>query len=156
MPVPVTSRVAGFGPRSIAKLAELRTAYEAYERGQLGCQETQQVADTYADRPWFDRSWVPHPSRGTGLDDMDFDPAASISLIRCPVLAFYGADEWIAVQKSISTWRPVRQPRPADHPRDPGTTHHPALGGQQDLAAICPQYAARLTTWLDDVISTAN
>lgn len=152
-------RRAGFGLESVAELGELRTAWEAYQRGQLARQRAQQVVDTYADRRWFGLSWVPRilPEE-PGWDDMDFDPAASISQIRCPVLAFYGADEWIPVQESISIWR-------AEYP-DPsrltihelaGTSHHPTYGGRRELAAISPEYSARLTSWLDEVITgTAN
>jgi hypothetical protein len=61
------------------------------------------------------------------------------------------------VQKSISIWRAAyADPAQLSIHELPGTTHHPTLRGQQDLAAISPEYTARLTTWLDDVISTAN
>jgi uncharacterized protein len=151
-------RRAGFGPGSIAELAELRTAYEDYERGRLARQDAQQVIDSYAGRPWFDLGWVPRILPGApDWDDMDFDPAASISRVRCPVLAFYGADEWIPVQESISIWRAAyADPAQLTICELPGTTHHPTLGGQQDLSAISPDYTARLTTWLDEVIPTAN
>ena len=33
-----------------------------------------------------------------------------------------------------------------------GTTHYPTYGGRRELAAISPEYTARLTGWLDDVI----
>ena len=41
-------RRAGFGLESVAELGELRTAWEAYQRGQLARQRAQQVVDTYA------------------------------------------------------------------------------------------------------------
>jgi hypothetical protein len=44
-----------------------------------------------------------------------------------------------------------RDARPAIHELA-GTTHHPAHGGRRELAAIGPEYTARLTGWLDDVI----
>lgn len=52
-------RRAGFGPACIAELGELRTAYEEYQRGLLSRQQAQQVVDAFADRPWFELSWVP-------------------------------------------------------------------------------------------------
>ena len=151
-------RRAGFGPESLAELARLRAAYEGYQRGQLARPQAQQVVDAYAGRAWFGLSWVPRVlPEAPDWDDMDFDPAASIGQVRCPVLAFYGADEWVPVPESIAVWRTAYADpaRLAIHEL-PGTTHHPTYGGRRELAAISPEYTARLTGWLDDVISGAS
>jgi hypothetical protein len=37
----------------------------------------------------------------------------------------------------------------------PGTTHHPTLNGRLDISAISPDYTATLTSWLNDVVTTA-
>jgi pimeloyl-ACP methyl ester carboxylesterase len=37
----------------------------------------------------------------------------------------------------------------------PGTTHHPTLNGGRDISAISPDYTATLTSWLNDVVTTA-
>jgi uncharacterized protein len=148
-------RRAGFGPGCVAELAELREAYQKYQRGQLSRQQAQEVVDTFADRPWFELSWVPRMLPETpDWDDMDFDPAPCISKIRCPVLAFYGADEWIPVQESISIWQATF----ADLTKLTihelaGSTHHPTLGGQRELAAINPEYSTTLTSWLDTTVA---
>jgi uncharacterized protein len=150
-------RRAGYGSECLAELAALRAAYEGYERGQLARQQAQQVVDSYADRAWFGLSWVPRTlPDAPDWDDMDFDPAVCISRIRCPVLAFYGADEWVPVPESIGIWR-AAYPDPARlaiHEL-PGTAHHPSHGGRRELAAISPEYTVRLTGWLDDVIPGA-
>jgi uncharacterized protein len=150
-------RRAGFGPGCLAELARLRAAYEGYERGRLARPQAQQVVDAYAGRAWFGLSWVPRIlPEAPDWDDMDFDPAVSISQIRCPVLAFYGADEWVPVPESIGIWR-AAYPDPARlaiHEL-PGTAHHPTYGGQRELTAISREYTARLTSWLDEVIPGA-
>jgi uncharacterized protein len=112
-------RRAGFGPGCQAELARLRAAYEGYQRGQLTRPRAQQVVDAYADRAWFGLSWVPRVlPEAPDWDDMDFDPAASIAQVRCPVLAFYGADEWGpgAGEHRRLAGR-VRRSGPAGHPR---------------------------------------
>jgi hypothetical protein len=151
-------RRAGFGPGDLAELARLRAAYEGCERGHLARPQAQQVVDGYAGRPWFGLSWVPRVlPEPPDWDDMDFDPAASIGRVRCPVLAFYGTDEWVPVPESIAVWRAAYADpaRLAIHELA-GTTHYPTYGGRRELAAISPEYTARLTAWLDDVISGAT
>jgi hypothetical protein len=151
-------RRAGFGPESIAELGELRDAYENYHRGKLSRQQAQQVADRFAGRPWFQLSWVPRViPDAPGWEDIDFDPAPGISTIRCPVLLFYGIDEWIPVQDSISIWRDtVADPAQLTIRELDGTSHYPTLHGRHDLAAISPEYTALLTSWLDAVIPPAR
>ena len=147
-------RRAGFGPGCLAELAGLRAAYEDFQRGRLARPQAQRVVDAHADRAWFGLSWVPRVlPEAPDWDDMDFDPAASIGQVRCPVLAFYGADEWVPVPESIAVWRAAYADpaRLAIHELA-GTTHHPTYGGRRELAAISPEYTARLTGWLDDVI----
>jgi uncharacterized protein len=148
-------RRAGYGPECLAELAGLRRAYESFQRGRLARQQAQQVVDSCAGRAWFGLSWVPRTlPDAPDWDDMDFDPAACISRIRCPVLAFYGTDEWIPVPESIGVWR-AAYPDPARlaiHEL-PGTAHHPTYGGRRELAAISPEYTARLTRWLGDVVT---
>ncbi len=149
-------RQAGFGTPAIAELGKLRTAYEDYERGHLSREQAQGVVGKFAGRPWFRLSWVPPMLPETpDWDDMDFDPAAAIRRICCPVLAFYGDDEWVPVAESIDVWRNC-SPDPtqlAIHEL-PGTTHHPTLNGGREISAISPEYTARLTRWLNAVIAT--
>jgi pimeloyl-ACP methyl ester carboxylesterase len=149
-------RRAGFGPEAIAELGVLRSAYEDYERGHRSREQAQSVVDTFADRPWFYLSWVPPMLPKTpDWDDMDFDPVSAIRRIRCPVLAFYGDDEWVPVDESIDVWQNFF-PDAAQmviH-RLPGTTHHPTLNGRRDISAISPDYTATLTSWLRDVVIT--
>lgn len=148
-------RRAGFGPGAVAGLGELWLAWEGYQRGQLDREQAQRVVDMYTGRAWFSLSWVPRILPGApDWDDMDFDPGESISQLHCPVLAFYGDDEWVPVRESIGIW----QARYGDPARLAihelaGTTHHPTYGGRRDLAAISPEYTATLTSWLDGVIA---
>jgi pimeloyl-ACP methyl ester carboxylesterase len=150
-------RRTGFGPQAIAELGDLRTAYEDYERGHLSRGQAQSVVGKFTGRPWFRLSWVPPVLPETpGWDDMDFDPAAAIKRIRCPVLAFYGDDECVSVGESIDVWRNC-SPDPAQLAiyELPGTTHHPTLNGGREISDISPEYTARLTRWLNAVIATA-
>lgn len=151
-------RGAGFGPESVAELAELREAYEGYQRGQLSRQQAQEVVDTLADRPWFELGWVPRVlPEAPDWDDMDFDPAPSISRIRCPVLAFYGADKWVPVRESISIWQTTfADPAQLTIHELAGTAHHPTLDGRRGLAAISPEYGAKLTSWLDAAVTRSD
>lgn len=83
---------------------------------------------------------------------MDFDPAAAIRQIRCPVLAFYGDDEWVPVAESIGVWQDCfPDPAVLSIHELPGTTHHPTLNGGRDVQAVSPEYAAELTGWLDAI-----
>jgi uncharacterized protein len=151
-------RHAGFGPECVAELGELRDAYENYHRGQLSRQQAQQVVDRFAGRPWFELSWVPRIlPEAPGWEDIDFDPAPDISAIRCPVLLFYGVDEWVPVQDSTSIWQDkVTDPAQLTICELDGTSHYPTLSAGHDLAAISPEYTARLTSWLDAVIPPAQ
>lgn len=150
-------RRAGFGVEPLAELDRLRTAWEDYQRGHLSREGTQSVVDQLAGRPWFHLSWVPSTlPQEPSWDDMDFDPVAAISQIHCPVLAFYGEDEWVPVAESIGIWR-SRFPEAArlTIQQLPGTEHYPTLRGGRTVAAISPDYTATLTSWLTAVLDTA-
>lgn len=150
---------AGFGPRALTELRKLRDAWEAYQRGDLSRDTAQAVVDNFAGRRWMNLSWVPAtlPDEPGGWDDMDFDPAAAISRICCPVLAFYGDDEWVPVRESISVWRKrfTDASRLTIRTLD-GTDHHPTLDGGRSIAAISPEYTATITSWLDYVLANAT
>jgi uncharacterized protein len=107
-------------------------------------------------RPWFPLSWVPAVlPEGLAWDDMDFDPAVPIGGLTCPVLAFYGDDEWVPVPESIAVWRTCfAEPGRLAIRELPGTTHYPTLGGGRDLLSLSPEYAATLTAWLDGVLAS--
>lgn len=146
-------RRAGYAPHAVNQLSQLRAAYEDYQRGRLSREHAQQVIGQFAGRPWFPLSWVPAVLPPTpDWDDMDFDPAAAIRQIRCPVLAFYGDDEWVPVAESIGVWQDsFPDPAVLSIHELPGTTHHPTLNGGRDVQAISPEYTAELTGWLDAV-----
>ena len=148
-------RRGGFGADDVAELEQLRTAYERQQRGELSRAEAQAVVDRYRGRAWFPLSWVPPVlPDGRDWDDMDFDPAVPISALTCPVLTFYGDDEWIPVHESIDVWR-SRFPDPARLTiRElPGTTHYPTLNSGRDVQSVSPDYTAALTAWLDGVLA---
>jgi len=146
-------RQAGFPPHAIDELSQLRAAYEDYQRGHLSREHAQQIIGQFADRPWFPLSWVPAVLPSTpDWDDMDFDPAAAIRQIRCPVLAFYGDDEWVPVAESIGVWQDCfPDPAVLSIHELPGTRHHPTLNGGRDVQAVSPEYTAELTGWLDAI-----
>lgn len=151
-------RRAGFGADALTELAHLRLTYEDYERGRLTQDEAQAVIEALAGRPWFHLSWVPPKlPESPGWDDMDFDPSSAIRQLRCPVLAFYGDDEWIPVAESIGIWRScIRDRDQLTICQLAGTTHHPTLREGRDVASISPEYTAILTSWLNDVVTSRN
>jgi uncharacterized protein len=111
------------------------------------------VVDSYASQDWFDLSWVPRSlPEAPGWKDMDFDPGPLIAQTGCPVLLFYGQDEWVPVQESVAVWRHAYTGPRLDIHDLPGTAHYPVLGGRQEVAAISPDYTATLTSWLADVL----
>lgn len=135
-------RRAGFGVEPLAELDRLRTVWEEYQRGHLSREAAQSVVDRLAGRSWFHLSWVPStlPSN-TSWDDMDFDPAEAISQIRCPVLAFYGEDEWVPVAESIGIW----QSRFSSRPVSPSTSL-PELSITRHSKAVGPSPPSVPTT----------
>lgn len=148
-------RRAGFGTDDLAELGQLRAAWERHQRGQLPRAQAQSVVDRYRGRAWFPLSWVwEELPDGRIWDDMDFDPAVPISRLTCPVLAFYGDDEWVPVPESIEIWRSRFPDAARLTVRElPGTAHHPTLGGGRDLPSVSPDYTATLTGWLDRVLA---
>jgi uncharacterized protein len=148
-------RRAGFGANDLAELEELRSAWERQQRGDLSRPQAQAVVDRYRGRAWFPLSWVPDVLPDSrAWDDMDFDPAVAIGRLTCPVLAFYGDDEWVPVQESIAVWRRcLADPARLAIRELPGTTHYPTLGGGRDLPSVSPDYTATLTGWLDGVLT---
>ena len=143
-------RHAGFGEVDLEELEQLRNAWEQHQRGQLSRDEAQLLVDRYRSRPWFPLSWVPATLPDKKIwDDMDFDPAPVISRLACPVLAFYGDDEWVAVTDSIKVWRRYLPDAAGLEIRElAGTTHYPTLGGGRDIASISPDYTATVIRWL--------
>lgn len=151
-------RRAGYGIEQTIELDRLRSALEQYQRGQLSRAEAQAVVDEFAQRPWFHLSWVPAalPAEPS-WEDMDFEPVDAISRVRCPVLAFYGDDEWVPVEESVRIWRDSF--RPSDQltiRRLAGTEHHPTLRKGRTIASISPEYTATLTEWVADTLHTAR
>lgn len=151
-------RRAGYGAEQSAELHRLRSAWEEYQRGHLSRAEAQAVVDELAGRPWFHLSWVPAalPAKPS-WKDMDFDPVDAISQVHCPVLAFYGDDEWVPVEESIGIWRDsFRHPDQLTIRRIAGTDHHPTLGNGRTIASISPEYTATLTKWVTEVLHAAG
>ena len=151
-------RRAGYRAEQMIELHRLRSAWEEYQRGHLSRAEAQAVVDEFAGRPWFHLSWVPAvlPAKPSWVD-VDFDPVDAISQVRCPVLAFYGEDEWVPVEESIGIWR-NSFPRPDQLAirQIPGTEHHPTLRNGRTIASISPEYTATLTEWVTGVLHAAR
>jgi uncharacterized protein len=151
-------RRAGFGTEELAELALLRSTYEDYLRGQAGQDSARATVDRLAERPWFPLAYVPRDLPPPGAwQDMDFDPAAIFSQVRCPVLLFYGEDdEWTPVDESIEAWRHATAAagnQDVAVVRLPGTSHHPTLHGGREVSAISPLYTETLLTWLGNQLS---
>jgi len=154
----VQLRRAGYGAATLADLAELRTAWEAYQRGQVHREEAQRLVDRFVAEPWFELSFVPAQLPDPpGWEDMDFDPADLIRRIRCPVLALYGEDEWVPVEDSVDVWRDAyfsREHLTVCHL--PRTEHHPTLNSGRTISSISPDYTATVQTWLTDLLAAAK
>ena len=151
-------RGAGYGAEQRVELDRLRSAWEEYQRGHISRAAAQAVVDELASRPWFHLSWVPAVLPATpSWADLDFDPVDAIREVRCPVLAFYGEDEWVPVEESIRIWRSsFRYPDQLAIRRIAGTDHHPTLRNGRTMTSISPEYTATLTTWVADVLHGAR
>jgi uncharacterized protein len=141
-------RRAGFTQHAV-ELGKLRGDWEAFQRGRLSREHLQSSIDRVAAEPWFELSWVPRTAPVVGTwADMDYDPTASMALLSCPVLAFYGeTDEWLAVAESVRRWRVLTAV-------DESVEVHVLPGVGHDLtdvdfpAAPNPQYERTLAEWV--------
>ncbi len=148
-------RRAGYGSAALGELAALRLAWEGWQRGVVSREAAQNTINQFAGRPWFTLSWVPpvvpeHPSWA----DMDFDPAETISALRCPVLAFYGHDEWIPVADSVKVWESrITDPGQLTIHYLDGAGHHPTLHDGRAIDAISPAYTETMDRWILDRVA---
>ncbi|MHB8575497.1 MAG: alpha/beta fold hydrolase [Dehalococcoidia bacterium] len=146
-------RAAGYGDDALRELAELRAAWEAFQRGDLARGAAQSAIDRRASRPWFSLSWAPPILAEPGAwQNMDFDPEPVFARVHCPVLLFYGEDdEWAPIDDSIAAWqRAAARAANTDLTviRLPGTMHRPTLHGGDTIASISPAYTAKFVSWL--------
>ena len=87
--------------------------------------------------------------------DMDFDPGDTIGRLGCPVLVFYGNDEWTPVSDSIEVWRNrIADPRQLSIHHLAGAGHHPTLHNGRTSDTISPDYVSTLNTWLVDRVGS--
>lgn len=146
-------RRAGFKGNALRELKRLRLAYEGYLRREVDREAAQALVDRFASRPWFRLAYVRRklPVQGS-WKDMDFDPIAVFSKIKCPVLLFYGeSDEWSPVNESIATWRKaaiIAGNNDVSIVRLRGTGHHPTLKNKNRLKSISPMYSKKLLAWV--------
>ena len=148
----------GFGNQDRAELAELRTAFEDYLRGQGDRAAAQAMVDRMAERPWFPLVYIPRELPDVGVwTDMDFDPQPVFAKVGCPVLAFYGeTDAWMPIEESINAWRRAgEQSRNNDITvvRLAGCDHKPTLDEGSDADAISPTYTLAMSEWLQTRLS---
>lgn len=143
-------RRAGYDSTALAELAELRLAWEGWQRGTVSREDAQAMINQLTDRPWFGLSWVPPVlPEDRSWADMDFDPAEPISALTCPVLAFYGEDEWIPVADSIEVWQSrITDPRQLTIHHLDGAGHHPTLHDGRTTEAISPVYTETMDRWV--------
>ena len=143
-------RRAGYGADALARVAELRAAYEEYLRGRAGREPTQALIDRMASQPWFPLVYVPEELPPPGVwEDMDFDPEPIFTHVACPTLLYYGEDdEWTPADESIAAWRRAAA-GDVTVVRLPGASHHPTLDGGHDIASISPLYTRTLVDWIE-------
>jgi alpha-beta hydrolase superfamily lysophospholipase len=145
-------RSAGHSEQAIAKLANLRDAYEAYLRGGMPQREAQAIVDRCRSDAWFDLAYVPaHLPRLAELEDadfLDFDPLPFLVDADTPTLLFYGDDdEDVPVEASISAIERMESLR-AEVRRLPGARHDLTTGEHEDGQVLHPGYESGLTPWI--------
>ncbi|HEY0698374.1 MAG TPA: alpha/beta hydrolase, partial [Micromonospora sp.] len=143
----------GFTGADVAELLDLRRVVEGYLRGGLPRATAQAAVDRAAGRDWFPLAYLRREvaAEPGAWRDMDFDPAAVVSGVRCPALLFHGAtDEWMPIDDSVAAWRrAAADPTMATFHRLAGCDHLPTVGGGADPAAISADYTGLLLDWLD-------
>ena len=146
-------RRAGYDEAARNDLRRLRTAYEAFGRGELPRETAQATIDELAGQPWFGLSWVPRSlPEQPGEFELDFCPVAAFSQVKCPTLLLYGeTDQWVPISESIKRLTRVASCR-LTVARLRGTGHYPTLDHRLEACAISPNYLAALTTWLAETL----
>lgn len=151
-------RQAGYDSESdLRELTELRTVYERYLRGDQDRASAQQLIDDLHQRPWFRLAYVDAslPDR-SDIDDphfFDFEPEEHMSMVRCPVLAFYGdQDDTVPVDDSIAVLH--RAARRAGNELSvhvlEGVGHALTVDDRNETAALHHEYQPELIRWLDE------
>lgn len=145
-------RSGGHSEQAIAKLANLRDAYEAYLRGGMPQRGAQAIVDRCRSEAWFDLAYVPaHLPPLAEVEDtdfLDFDPLPFLVEADRPTLLFYGDDDKdVPVEASVSTIERMDSLR-AEVRRLPGAQHDLTTGELKDCQTVHPGYESALVRWI--------
>jgi pimeloyl-ACP methyl ester carboxylesterase len=142
--------------RDLQELAELRTTYERYLRGDQDRASAQRQVDELRNRPWFNLAYVDAtlPDRSV-IDDplfFDFEPEDHVTEVKCPVLAFYGdQDDTVPVADSVALLQ--RAARNAGNEVSvqvlEGVGHALTVDDRDETDALHPDYQPQLVRWLN-------
>jgi pimeloyl-ACP methyl ester carboxylesterase len=107
-------------------------------------------------RPWFGLSYLPRtlPAPEDSWPDIDYDPEAGFSGVRCPVLLVYGDDEeCVPAEASKSVWQRAAVPSTRSRLTVvdlPDCGHFPAPGHSGSSTAVpVSAFSAAYTTALE-------
>ncbi|MGI9586203.1 MAG: alpha/beta hydrolase family protein [Acidimicrobiia bacterium] len=145
-------RSAGHSEQSIAELANLRSAYEAYHRGDVSQPEAQAIVDRSRAQDWFDLAYVPAQLPPLAeIEDpglFDFNPLPYLVDADTPTLLFYGDDdEDVPFSASVAAVKQADHLRAEVH-RLPGARHDLSVGQGDDHPTLHPEYESELTRWI--------
>lgn len=142
--------------RDLQELAELRTTYEQYLRGDQDRAAAQRLVDELRNRPWFNLTYVdatlPDPS---DIDDplfFDFEPEECMAEVKCPVLAFYGdQDDTVPVADSVAVLQRVARKAGNEISVQvlEGVGHALTVDNRSETDALHPDYPPQLIRWLN-------
>lgn len=142
--------------QDLQELAELRTTYERYLRGDQVRASAQRRIDELRNRPWFKLAYVDAtlPDR-SAIDDphfFDSEPEGHMTDVQCPVLAFYGdEDDTVPVADSVAVLR--RAARKTGNEISiqvlEGVGHALTVDDRDETDALHPDYQPQLISWLN-------
>lgn len=142
--------------QDLEELAELRTTYERYLRGDQDRASAQQRIDELRNRPWFKLAYVDAtlPDQ-SAIDDphfFDFEPEGRVADVQCPVLAFYGdQDDTVPVADSVAVLQCAARKAGNEVSVQvlEGVGHALTVGDRNETAALHPDYQPQLIRWLN-------
>ena len=101
--------IRGFSENDIQEMLDTRKEWAGYVRGENSRAIAVAALQNAETKPWFGLVYLPKPSQlpseeqvSHRNDDKDYDPVATTSKARLPLLFLYGSDDpWVPVAKSV-------------------------------------------------------
>ncbi|MGI9586220.1 MAG: alpha/beta hydrolase family protein [Acidimicrobiia bacterium] len=145
-------RSAGHGEQPVAELANLRSTYEAYHRGEMSQPEAQAIVDRRRAEDWFDLAYVPAQLPPLAeIEDpglFEFNPLPYLVDADTPTLLFYGDDdEDVPVSASVAAVQQTDHLSAEIH-RLAGARHDLTVSQGDDRPTLHRDYETELTRWI--------